>query len=150
MVDLDDEDSAPPPKRVKLADDERCEPTEHTWPLPDTTERVPWTEEQAILNEPPALGQDRKYAATAGAGKTCILIECLIRALSPPINADPHHCLVTAFNNSAAAEIQDRLQARLARQPPSHPKAGGISRVSHDRHHHPRVCPLGGSAASAG
>ena len=78
---------------------------------------IPWTEEQIhILKDIPEPSVDRVIIASAGSGKTQVLIECIVRILSPPISATPEQVLVMAFNNAAAAEIRKRLLLRLQKQ----------------------------------
>lgn len=72
-----------------------------------------WTEEQwrAIT----ARGNNLLVAAGAGAGKTAVLVERIIKRLTDPqgpLNVD--QLLVVTFTNAAAAEMRERIGTALA------------------------------------
>lgn len=115
-------------KRVRVADEdakdiEASEPTpcEHrpSYPYADIPLLhqelgIPWTADQAeVLKCAPALNTDRIIRATAGVGKTTLLIELIMRVLAPPICAKPETILVEAFNQSAALQLRERLRVRV-------------------------------------
>jgi len=73
-----------------------------------------WTEEQSR-----AISEDRcnlLVAAAAGAGKTAVLVERIIRKITreeAPVDID--RLLVVTFTNAAAAEMRERIGAALSR-----------------------------------
>ncbi len=72
-----------------------------------------WTPEQwrAIT----ARGNNLLVAAGAGAGKTAVLVERIIRRLTDPqAPLDVDQLLVVTFTNAAAAEMRERIAAALA------------------------------------
>lgn len=73
-----------------------------------------WTEEQAR-----AISEDRcnlLVAAAAGAGKTAVLVERIIRKIThPETPVDIDRLLVVTFTNAAAAEMRERIGAALSR-----------------------------------
>ncbi|MDD4504145.1 MAG: helicase-exonuclease AddAB subunit AddA, partial [Clostridiaceae bacterium] len=72
-----------------------------------------WTEEQAR-----AISEDRcnlLVAAAAGAGKTAVLVERIIRKITRSKNpVDIDRLLVVTFTNAAAAEMRERIGAALS------------------------------------
>ena len=52
-------------------------------------------------------------SANAGAGKTRVLVDRIIRMLLPPFDAAPSKILCMTFTKAAAAEMADRLFQRL-------------------------------------
>jgi ATP-dependent helicase/nuclease subunit A len=52
-------------------------------------------------------------SANAGAGKTHILVERIIRLLLPPYQCQPHKILCITYTKAAAAEMTERLFKRL-------------------------------------
>ncbi|AYV86514.1 MAG: Uvr helicase/DDEDDh 3'-5' exonuclease [Sylvanvirus sp.] len=93
-------------------------PIDHLEGVPVHSYRLPthlvFTDEQlAVLKDVPCQGEDRVYLATAGAGKTMLVIEALVKILLPPYSACPDSMLVMAFNVEAALEIKQRLERRL-------------------------------------
>jgi len=73
-----------------------------------------WTEEQAR-----AISEDRcnlLVSAAAGAGKTAVLVERIIRKITHAENpVDIDRLLVVTFTNAAAAEMRERIGAALSR-----------------------------------
>ncbi len=73
-----------------------------------------WTDEQAR-----AISEDRcnlLVAAAAGAGKTAVLVERIIRKIThPETPVDIDRLLVVTFTNAAAAEMRERIGAALSR-----------------------------------
>lgn len=91
-----------------------------------------WTEEQAR-----AISEDRcnlLVAAAAGAGKTAVLVERIIRKITHPENpVDIDRLLVVTFTNAAAAEMRERIGAALsqvleAAQKEEKPDTGNLQR----------------------
>lgn len=71
-----------------------------------------WTEsqEQAIT----VRGKDILVSAAAGAGKTSVLVERIVRRLLDPERpVDIDRLLVVTFTESAAQEMKERVRARL-------------------------------------
>ncbi len=73
-----------------------------------------WTDEQAR-----AISEDRcnlLVAAAAGAGKTAVLVERIIRKITRADNpVDIDRLLVVTFTNAAAAEMRERIGAALSK-----------------------------------
>lgn len=73
-----------------------------------------WTEEQVR-----AISEERcnlLVSAAAGAGKTAVLVERIIRKITHPENpVDIDRLLVVTFTNAAAAEMRERIGAALSR-----------------------------------
>jgi ATP-dependent helicase/nuclease subunit A len=73
-----------------------------------------WTDEQTR-----AISEDRcnlLVAAAAGAGKTAVLVERIIRKItSPDATVDVDRLLVVTFTNAAAAEMRERIGAALSK-----------------------------------
>jgi len=73
-----------------------------------------WTEEQVR-----AISEDRcnlLVSAAAGAGKTAVLVERIIRKITNAENpVDIDRLLVVTFTNAAAAEMRERIGAALSR-----------------------------------
>ncbi|MHB1392763.1 MAG: helicase-exonuclease AddAB subunit AddA [Clostridia bacterium] len=73
-----------------------------------------WTDEQAR-----AISEDRcnlLVAAAAGAGKTAVLVERIIRKIThPDTPVDIDRLLVVTFTNAAAAEMRERIGAALSK-----------------------------------
>ncbi|HPU35283.1 MAG TPA: UvrD-helicase domain-containing protein, partial [Bacillota bacterium] len=81
-----------------------------------------WTREQLEAIE--SRGQNLLVAAAAGAGKTSVLVERIVRLITDPVQpVDVDRLLVVTFTNAAAAEMRERigrsLREALARQPDS-------------------------------
>lgn len=73
---------------------------------------VSWTEEQQKVID--MRGCDVLVSAAAGSGKTAVLVERIVKKITqgnPPVDID--HLLVVTFTRAAAAEMKDRISARL-------------------------------------
>lgn len=71
-----------------------------------------WTPEQAAAIT--ARGVDLLVAAAAGAGKTAVLVERIIRRITDPVApVDVDRLLVVTFTEAAAAEMRQRIAAAL-------------------------------------
>lgn len=89
--------------------------------------RGKWTEEQweAITDR----GANLLVAAAAGAGKTAVLVERIIRHLTheaEPVDVD--RLLVVTFTNAAAAEMRDRVAAALVQALNACPHSAHVER----------------------
>jgi len=91
-----------------------------------------WTKEQER-----AISEDRcnlLVAAAAGAGKTAVLVERIIRKITHPENPiDIDRLLVVTFTNAAAAEMRERIGIALSQvleeaQKETKPKTVNIQR----------------------
>ncbi|MDD2956054.1 MAG: helicase-exonuclease AddAB subunit AddA, partial [Oscillospiraceae bacterium] len=72
-----------------------------------------WTPEQAHAIE--SRGGSLLVSAAAGSGKTAVLVERVVQRLldqDDPIDAD--RLLIVTFSNAAAAEMKERIAARIA------------------------------------
>jgi ATP-dependent helicase/nuclease subunit A len=73
-----------------------------------------WTDEQSR-----AITEERcnlLVAAAAGAGKTAVLVERIIRKIThPDAPVDIDRLLVVTFTNAAAAEMRERIGAALGK-----------------------------------
>lgn len=83
-----------------------------------------WTEQQRMAIE--ARGSSILVSAAAGAGKTAVLVERVLRHITDPVcPVDLDRLLVVTFTNAAAAEMRERigsaLSAVLERDPASRP-----------------------------
>lgn len=81
-----------------------------------------WTGEQLEAIE--SRGRNLLVAAAAGAGKTSVLVERIVRMITDPAQpVDVDRLLVVTFTNAAAAEMRERigrsLSEALARRPDS-------------------------------
>lgn len=86
-----------------------------------------WTTEQtdAIYSR----GTDLLVSAAAGAGKTAVLVERIIRRITDPVKpADIDRLLVVTFTNAAAAEMRERIGLALVGELGKHPEAGYLRR----------------------
>ena len=78
-------------------------------------DKLTWTPEQleAINNEEGKL----LVSASAGAGKTAVLVERIIKKIADmKKNIDIDRLLVVTFTNAAAAEMRDRIRTTLSNQ----------------------------------
>ena len=73
---------------------------------------IRWTPEQSQAIE--GRGGDILVSAAAGSGKTAVLVERVVRAITraqDPVDAD--RLLVVTFSNAAAAEMKQRISRRI-------------------------------------
>ncbi len=94
---------------------------------PVRMDKTPWTDEQrqAIEGKNPRL----LVAAAAGAGKTAVLVERIIRKITDtrhPVDID--RLLVVTFTNAAAAEMRERITEALAKRLEKAPGSHTIQR----------------------
>jgi len=97
-----------------------------------------WTKEQrdAITSR----GGNLLVAAAAGAGKTSVLVERIIRRVTDPVSpVDVDRLLVVTFTNAAASEMRDRISRALA---------GELNRYPGSKHLQRQVALLGRAAIS--
>lgn len=74
-----------------------------------------WTDEQREAIQ--SRGGNLLVAAAAGAGKTTVLVERIIRRIGDPVHpVDVDRLLVVTFTNAAAAEMRDRIGRVLAKE----------------------------------
>jgi len=86
-----------------------------------------WTKEQLAAIE--SRNCNLLVAAAAGAGKTAVLVERIIRIITEPENpVDLDRLLVMTFTNAAAAEMRERIAQAIARQLESNPDNRNIRR----------------------
>lgn len=72
-----------------------------------------WTDEQMYAIT--ARDSNMLVAAGAGAGKTAVLVERIIRRITDPVDpVDVDKLLVVTFTNAAAAEMRDRIARAIA------------------------------------
>ncbi len=71
-----------------------------------------WTEDQLKAIEAPV--SDILVTAAAGSGKTAVMVERLIRRIVAEGGTDIDKMLVVTFTNAAAAEIKERIAAKIA------------------------------------
>jgi ATP-dependent helicase/nuclease subunit A len=72
-----------------------------------------WTKEQ--LDAVTSRGSNILVSAAAGAGKTSVLVERIIRRITDPVNpVDVDRLLVVTFTNAAASEMRERISQALA------------------------------------
>ena len=86
-----------------------------------------WTPEQwdAITEKDCSL----LVAAAAGAGKTAVLVERIIRKITVGDNpTDIDRLLVMTFTNAAATEMRERIAEAISRQLELNPGSGSIQR----------------------
>ncbi len=86
-----------------------------------------WTPEQfnAITSRDDRL----LVAAAAGAGKTAVLVERIIRRITDPVApVDVDHLLVVTFTNAAAAEMRERIGLAINRALECDPDSGLLRR----------------------
>ena len=71
-----------------------------------------WTKEQKLAIE--VRGRNTIVSASAGSGKTAVLIERIFNKITDPDNpVDVDRLLVVTFTKAAAAEMKERLKIRL-------------------------------------
>lgn len=88
---------------------------------------IRWTDEQekAIATR----GENLLVSAAAGSGKTAVLVERIVRRLldeKEPVDLD--RLLVVTFTDAAAAEMRQRITARLTRALQEHPGSARVQR----------------------
>jgi ATP-dependent helicase/nuclease subunit A len=86
-----------------------------------------WTKEQLAAIS--AQGCNLLVAAGAGAGKTAVLVERIIRKITAPENpVDLDKLLVMTFTNAAAAEMRERIAQAIAERLEANPANHNIRR----------------------
>ena len=70
-----------------------------------------WSSKQLEILE--AGGENMEVLAAAGAGKTSVLVEKIFRLISAPDGTDVDRLLVMTFTRAAAAEMRERLAAKI-------------------------------------
>lgn len=86
-----------------------------------------WTEEQ--LSAICARDCNLLVSAAAGAGKTAVLVERIIRKILDQNNpTDIDRLLVVTFTKAAAAEMRDRISSAIARELNSNPTSRHLNR----------------------
>lgn len=88
-----------------------------------------WTSQQFDA----ITGRDRRLlvAAAAGAGKTAVLVERIIRRITDPADpVDVDRLLVVTFTNAAAAEMRERIGLAINRALENDPGSGLLRRQS--------------------
>ena len=72
-----------------------------------------WTQEQK--NAIDARDGTLLVSAAAGSGKTAVLVQRVIERLTDPVHpSDADRLLVVTFTKAAAAEMKDRIAARIS------------------------------------
>lgn len=71
-----------------------------------------WTNDQLKAIEAPV--SDILVTAAAGSGKTAVMVERLIQRIIAPDGTDIDRILVVTFTKAAAAEIKERIAAKIA------------------------------------
>ncbi|MFR9227656.1 MAG: UvrD-helicase domain-containing protein [Acutalibacteraceae bacterium] len=72
-----------------------------------------WTQEQK--NAIDARDGALLVSAAAGSGKTAVLVQRVIERLTDPVHpSDADRLLVVTFTKAAAAEMKDRIAARIS------------------------------------
>jgi len=97
-----------------------------------------WTKEQlAAVN---SRGRNLLVAAAAGAGKTSVLVERIIRRITDPeAPVDVDRLLVVTFTNAAASEMRERIGKAINRE---------LERYPNSKHLQRQVALLGGASIS--
>lgn len=88
---------------------------------------VNWTKEQLMAIEEREC--DLLVAAAAGAGKTAVLVERIIRRIiydDSPVDID--NMLVVTFTNAAASEMRERIGEALEKALEKEPKSQRLHR----------------------
>lgn len=80
------------------------------WAAPGGEERV--AAASLVQGQASDPGVSAWVGASAGSGKTKVLIDRMLRLLVA--GAEPHRILALTFTNTAAAEMANRLQSKLA------------------------------------
>lgn len=86
-----------------------------------------WTKEQAeAIN---ARGCNLLVAAAAGAGKTAVLVERIIKKITDKTNpVDIDRMLIVTFTNAAAAEMRERIGAAISKELDRNPDSENMRR----------------------
>jgi ATP-dependent helicase/nuclease subunit A len=97
-----------------------------------------WTREQlAAVN---SRGRNLLVAAAAGAGKTAVLVERIIRRITDPAApVDVDRLLVVTFTNAAASEMRERIGKAINRE---------LERYPASKHLQRQIALLGGASIS--
>ena len=69
------------------------------------------TEQRSVVEAP--RGQARKIVAGAGTGKTATMVERFAHLVGPAEGLEPGRIMVVTFTNKAAAELRERITAKL-------------------------------------
>jgi DNA helicase II / ATP-dependent DNA helicase PcrA len=69
------------------------------------------SEQLEVVRAP--VGTARKVVAGAGTGKTKTMVERFAHLVGPEVRMDPHRIMVVTFTNKAAAELRERITAKL-------------------------------------
>ena len=86
-----------------------------------------WTPAQRDAIE--ARGGALLVSAAAGSGKTAVLVERVLSRLTDPVSpVDADRLLVVTFTRAAAAEMKERIAARLSQLRAAHPDDDGLLR----------------------
>lgn len=91
------------------------------------SERTKWTDEQweAITGNEKSL----LVSAAAGAGKTAVLVERIIRKITDEENpVDIDRLLVVTFTNAAATEMRERIAQAISEKLEENPGSANIQR----------------------
>lgn len=76
-----------------------------------------------------ARGGTLLVSAAAGSGKTAVLVQRVIERLTDPKNpSDADHLLIVTFTKAAAAEMKERISARLSELIAENPQNRGLKR----------------------
>lgn len=86
-----------------------------------------WTQNQQ--NAISARGGSLLVSAAAGSGKTAVLVERVIKRITDPISpVDADRLLVVTFTRAAAAEMKERIAARLDGMVENDPQSAALRR----------------------
>ena len=97
-----------------------------------------WTKEQLEAIE--SRGRNLLVAAAAGAGKTSVLVERIVRMITDSVHpVDVDRLLVVTFTNAAAAEMRERIGRSLG---------DALARHPDDKHLHRQLALLGRAGIS--
>ncbi len=93
-----------------------------------------WTEDQQAVID--ARGCDMLVAASAGSGKTAVLVERIIKRVTDPVNPiDIDRCLIVTFTNAAAGEMRERIRSALTAKAEAEPDNENLIRQMALLHH---------------
>lgn len=88
---------------------------------------VQWTEEQRQVIE--LGGRNILVSATAGSGKTAVLVERIITMLTRKENpVDVDRLLIVTFTEAAAAEMKERIRQAIEDQAEKRPEDENLNR----------------------